>query len=397
MNYRRAFAVYALLLAPLVYAAEPVRAPLPLRAPVQDKNFYVLSVLERSAAKTIEADAELKAVLSVKRDVLRTCGSDIDCLMSGMRFSDDEVSKVAGVLRRLELREIEQELRRSGTYGEKSVDAAWTDAARGINNVIDIYGSGKAPRYPDIDSISFDVKSKSYAQLIQTLAANLDEQSAGLKLFFQPSLRFALYLLQINHRDEAGRHEPLESKDNAAVVRRIGSIRWRDFPYTMIIVPGSGPDRLTWSNSPVSRLRCEIAARRYKEGKAPLILVSGGYVHPKQTPYCEAIEMKKSLIEDYGVPAEAILVDPHARHTTTNLRNASRLIYRYGIPLDRKALVTTDTFQSTYIEGADFAKRCDEQLGYQPGKIVGRVSKFDLEMLPRVESLRIDPNDPLDP
>src|SRR5205807_6586463 len=121
------------------------------------------------------------------------------------------------------------------------------------------------------------------------------------------------------------------------------------------------------------------------------------YVHPNQTPYCEAMEMKKSLIRDFGVPANAIIIEPHARHTTTNLRNAARLIYRDGIPFERKALVTTDSFQSATIESEAFAKRCEQELGYQPGKILKRVSAFDLELAPRMESLQINPMDPLDP
>jgi len=40
-------------------------------------------------------------------------------------------------------------------------------------------------------------------------------------LFFQPTLKFALYLLDINKRDEAGRLEPLEQTENAAAVKRI--------------------------------------------------------------------------------------------------------------------------------------------------------------------------------
>jgi hypothetical protein len=43
----------------------------------------------------------------------------------------------------------------------------------------------------------------------------------------------------------------------------------------------------------------------------------------------------------FGIPANAIIVDPHARHTTTKMRNAARLIYRYGMPFSAKALVTT--------------------------------------------------------
>jgi hypothetical protein len=218
-----------------------------------------------------------------------------------------------------------------------------------------------------------------------------------LPLFFQPSLEYALYLLEINKRDEAGRHEPMESKDNRAAYQHIRSIQWANYPYTVIVVPGAGSDRITWNLSPSGRLRSEIAARRYREKKAPLILVSGGYVHPSQTPYAEAIEMKRTLMTEFGIPEEAILVDPHARHTTTNLRNAARIMYRYGVPFDRKALIATDNSQSTYIEGATFSKRCADELGYQPQRLLGRTSPFDLEFLPLIESLQIDPTDPLDP
>jgi hypothetical protein len=144
-------------------------------------------------------------------------------------------------------------------------------------------------------------------------------------------------------------------------------------------------------------LRDEIAARRFRDGKAPFILTSGGHVHPSQTEYSEAIEMKRDLMERFHIPAEAIVVDPHARHTTTNMRNAARLLYRYGFPFERKALVTTDLSQSQYIENPDFAKRCASELGYMPFRLLGRTSPFDLEFLPLIESLQIDPQDPLDP
>lgn len=97
------------------------------------------------------------------------------------------------------------------------------------------------------------------------------------------------------------------------------------------------------------------------------------------------------------MPAAAVIVEPHARHTTTNLRNAARLMYRYGIPFGAKALITTDSFQSTYIEGQAFAKRCEQELGYQPVTVLRRASAFDLEFTPRLESLQIDSMDPLDP
>jgi hypothetical protein len=107
--------------------------------------------------------------------------------------------------------------------------------------------------------------------------------------------------------------------------------------------------------------------------------------------------MKKSLIADFGIPADAILIDPHARHTTTNIRNAVREIYRYGMPFDKKALITTDPGQSESIESPAFAKRCLNELGYEPQKLGQRISKFDLEFLPVIDALQMDPADPLDP
>lgn len=360
--------------------------------PVQDKNFLLLSLIERTpaVARVIASDPEL-AKLHEKR-----------------QWTDAEIAAAADALKRLydksdAVRELtDGALRRSRAYtrydaksGRELLAAAWIDAARGIDNIIDVYENGKPPRYPLIDSPSFEVKSEVYTKLLHTVASSLDEEH--FTLFFQPSLQYALQLLAINNRDEAGRHEPMEEGVNAAAIRRIAATDWKQFPYSVIVVPGYGPEKPGWRLAPEGRLRVELAARRYRQGKAPFILVSGGYVHPAQTPYCEALEMKHALIADYGVPADAIIIDPHARHTTTNLRNAARLMYRYKIPFEQKALITTDSYQSSYIESEPFSKRCDQDLGYQPAKLLGRVSEFDLEFTPRLESLQIDPMDPLDP
>lgn len=400
--------VALLFVAGWLHAEGPTRAPLPLSAPVQDKNFFVLSLLEEVRF----SDTELKDLLHAKQEALRSasaeCEADVTCFTTKLRFTDDEISRAAGALERLyrsdpALREMTNgALRRSGAYiryqtkeGDALLAAAWRDAALGINHVIDVYGVGTAPLYPDIDSVAFSVKSPGFIQMVRTVADVLNEEQSTV--FFQPSLRFALHLLQINRRDEAGRFEPLETGENAAALRRIRTISWNDFPYSLILVPGYGTDRPAWNLAPQGRLRLEIAVRRFKEGKAPFIAVSGGYVHPNQTAYCEAIEMKKALIEDFGVPADRIIVDPHARHTTTNLRNVARLMYRYGIPFERKALVTTDRFHSAYIESEAFHKRFEDELGYQPVRILGRVSIFDLEFVPQVDALQIDPMAPLDP
>jgi hypothetical protein len=230
-----------------------------------------------------------------------------------------------------------------------------------------------------------------------TAAVLLDDAST-MPLFFHPPLRFALLLMDHNHRDEAARHESMHEGENRAALAHLRSIRdWDRYPYSAIVVPGAGNDRPNWPLSAYGKMRLQLAAKRHRDGKAPVIIVSGGYVHPNQTPYAEAIEMKRALERDFGVPANAILIDPHARHTTTNLRNAARLIYRYGVPFAKTALITTDPGQSAYIEAPIFTKRCADELGYQPHQGLKRTSPFDLEFRPAIESLQSDPSDLLDP
>jgi hypothetical protein len=399
---------------------EPDRAPLRLTSPVQDKNFYLLSIIERSpdVKLAVERDISLGAIAAAKRESLtnaaKDCKLDLSCYAAALKWTDAEIATVSEDFRKMYAqspavkRMVDGPLRASGVfvrYGAKAGDEmladGWADSARGVNHVIDVYGKGAAPRYPEIDSVSFDVKSDAYRRLVQVIVTVLEDDRASQgtteALFFQPSLRFALALMDANHRDEAGRFEPLETGENAAALRHVQSVPWDRYPYSVIVVPGAGADRVSWSLSPYAKIRAALAAKRYREGKAPFILVSGGFVHPNQTPYCEAIEMKKSLISDFGIPAEAILVDPHARHTTTNLRNAVREMYRYNFPLDKKALITSDPGQSHSIEDAAFKMRCLKELGYEPVSVLGRVSLFDLEFLPRIDSLQIDPLDPLDP
>ena len=378
-------------------ALAQVAAPLPLAAPVKDKNFYLLSLVERTraVAPALAAHPDLARIAGARRDALhaaaQSCQPSPVCYTAGLRWSEADIGSVAAALGQLYRsdaalrRLVDGPLRSSGQYvryharpGDELLAQAWRDAAAGMNRIFDVYGNGAKPRYPAIDAPAFDVKSDSWQRLLHTAAGVLYELRAELPLFFQPSLETAVALLDLSHRDEAGRFEPLDKGENRAALARIATIAWGHYPYTVIVVPGSGPDRAEWSLSPYSKLRNALAARRYREGKAPLILVSGGFVHPNQTPYAEAVEMKKSLMADFGVPAAAILIDPHARHTTTNLRNAARLMYRYGIPFDRLALIVTDSYQSAYIEKPDFASRCLTELDYLPYGDLKRVSPFDL-------------------
>jgi hypothetical protein len=395
---------------------EPLHAPVRLESPVQDKNFYLLSMLERTpeVRDAVKADPALAHIAAERLASLdkaaKTCNLDLDCYAAAFQWSDAQAKdaghaltdlyRTSPALRRLAdgaLRESGMYVRYQSLAGDQLLDYAWADCVRGINHMIDVYGLGKAPRYPAIDSITYDVKTDAWRHVVQNLAATLEDDRGRLVLFSSPSMRFALELMWLNHRDEAGRFEPMEIGENALVVRRIRSVNWARYPYSVIVVPGAGNDLPGFRLSPEGKLRDEIAVKRYREGKAPFLLVSGGFVHPSQTEFAEAVEMKRDLIARFGIPADAILIDPHARHTTTNMRNAARLMYRYGMPFDKKALVTTDLGQSQSIESPAFAKRCMDELGYVPQQILGRVSPFDLEFRPVLDSLHADPLDPLDP
>ncbi len=397
-------------------AAEPLRAPVRMSAPVQDKNFYLLSMLERTpdVRDAVKAEPALARIAAERLTALdkaaKTCNIDIDCYAAAFQWTDTQANEaghaLAGLYRTAPAvrRLADGALRDSGMYvryqslsGDQLLDHAWADCVHGINRMIDVYGLGKAPRYPAIDSITYDVKTDAWRHVVQNLAATLEDNRARLPLFSSPSMRFALELMWLNHRDEAGRFEPMEIGENALAIRRIKATDWAKFPYSVIVVPGAGNDLPGFRLSPEGKLRDEIAVKRFREGKAPFLLVSGGFVHPSQTEYAEAIEMKRDLIARFGISPDAIIVDPHARHTTTNMRNAARLMYRYGMPFDKKALVTTDLGQSLSIESPAFAKRCLDELGYVPQQILGRISPFDLEFRPTLDSLQADPLDPLDP
>jgi hypothetical protein len=395
--------------------SQPVARPLPMHNAVQDKDFYLLSLLQNDpqVRDALVKDKKLAEIAAERQRFLaagmQSCKGNAVCVVKGFLWTDEEIQAVSFALARLyqenaSLRRLSDgDLRSSGAYilfgkerGDDLLTHAWEICARGLNDVISVYGQGAAPRYPRIDSISFDVSSTDFQQRVAAMAEQISAE-ATTEVFFEPSLKAALQLLMLNHRDEAGRHEPMEKGVNEAAVKAVPSTHWNHYAYSVIVVPGAGPSDPNVALSEAGRKRVALAAEAYHAGKAPFVLVSGGYVHPAQTRFSEAIEMKKALLQDFGVPEAAILVDPHARHTTTNIRNAVREIYRYGIPMNKPALVISDAAQTGYIAGQPFADRCMKELGYMPYRIVDRPSDTSLVFLPMAESLEQDPMDPLDP
>jgi DUF218 domain len=215
-------------------------------------------------------------------------------------------------------------------------------------------------------------------------------------LFFEPTLNFALKVLEANRRDEAARYEPLEDGENKTCLQDMKNIRWNDYPYSFILVLGSGPADSA-KLSQIGAKRADQAAQLFLTHQAPLVIFSGGHVHPMQTPFCEAIEMKKYAMEKYKIPEKSILIEPYARHTTTNFRNAARLVFRYGIPTDLNAIVTSSEDHIALTAKQGFRVRCSTELGYFPMEFITQVSPVAAEFKPSVASLFFDANDPLDP
>lgn len=196
---------------------------------------------------------------------------------------------------------------------------------------------------------------------------------------------------------EPARFEPLKTGVNKAAVTRAKTLDWNKYKYSTILVPGEGPELTTVAFDPIGRLRCDLAANRWKQGLAPFIIVSGGYCHPFHTPYCEARQMKHYLVETLGVPENAVIMEPQARHTTTNFRNAARLMIRYGFSLDKPALCVSTREQTDYIENAGFDRRNLHELGYLPYNGKKRLDLHDIVFFPVMDCLQLDPGDPLDP
>jgi len=385
---------------------------------VSGKNFPLFALIDADqvARTAVTSSSELRAVLEAKRKAVAaataSCGAVSSCHAAALQWSPDDVARVREALGTLTnsgaLKSVVATMRTSGLFARDAdledqafIARSWERAAAGLNNVLAVYGKGEESRYPLIDSVAVDAASTGYGQVVHTAMGLMAEQSGQWDEFYQPTLALALRLLDINWRDEAGRLEPLHLGENAAAYNRVATVKWSDYPYTVALVPGAGlsdeMDRENHPLNPMGKEIIEIAARRYFDHKVAFIVVSGGYVHPKYTRFSEAVEMKRSLIRDFKVPEDVVIIDPHARHTTTNVRNAARLMFRYGIPTDRPALITTQQYHLDSIASVAFDDRNDRELGYRPYVSKRRLSPFELEWIPNVMSLHADPLDPLDP
>ncbi|MFD2599614.1 YdcF family protein [Sphingobacterium corticis] len=380
---------------------------------VTAKNYYLTYVLLQDTTALYEyfsSDRRLTNLLDARHNRLlesEKC-TDLACLMKAFMWKNEEIEYLSATFSKLVLSHSVQREHlkkhlfaypRYGNIGNLSLSAYIEKALRqdfhAMNYAIRVYGGGEKPNYPTIDSIAFNTNDPHYLSLLKEVRVDVLSDIQKPEQAFQETLLCAIRLLEINERWDAAQLEPLRLGENKAALDAIATTDFSRYPYSLLLTLGAGPEVYGQPVSPGGMLRSRTAARSYFAGLAPFIVVSGGRVHPYKTLYIEAQQMKKYLMEVCQVPEHAILIDPYARHTTTNLRNTARILLSYGFPTDQYAIVNSS---STHIDAVEnMAARCIRELGYLPYELGNRVSDVIIEFKPREESFTIDPDEPLDP
>ena len=366
------------------------------------KNFYFLYQCENESGllnnKTLQGIAiSRKARLD---SALTACNTN-GCLITALQLNPDEIKSIGAELVNYAKQTPSfvaslRDSKRYTNFDQDLIAKTWEASALAMNRILSVYVGGEKPIYPKIDAGDFSPTDSTYFAKVKNMLTDLNAKK-DISLSAYHTLMFACAkILLLNDRDEAIRYEPLEKGWNKDAVKQLSKTDWQKFNYSVILVPGLGPEEVGLKLDPNGAKRCDSAAKRYFAGLAPFIVVSGGHVHPNKTPFAEAVEMKKYMVGVLKVPSEAIIIEPHARHTTTNLRNLNRLIYRFNIPATKSILIVTDVSQSTYILG-NMAKNAQRELGYLPYAEIKKISSTETSYLPNELSLHTNPFDPLDP
>lgn len=395
-------------------AQDPKGYAAPFADTLETRVFPLLAMLRAADgwAPALRADPALRQLAAARaaRVPKGACTPSPQCLADAWTWTEADIALVESRLRLL-LRDrrlgdalVTAQMRRSGRFARYAAQTdadllatAWAETAAAINRVIAVYAKGVPPRYPKIDSIIFDVAAPEFATVLGAHGVATATLVRDGDLFFEPALRYAVGLLQMNERTDAGSYRPLLGGENAAAVRAIAGTDWTEAPYTALLVFGHGPEDAQSRTGVMGHIRMRIAAELFRQGLAPFLIVSGGNVHPNRTPFNEAVEMKRLLIEQHGLPADRILIEPHARHTTTNLRNAARLLLAAGFPGDRPALVVSDDKTIGYIGSSVLTERNLREMGVQPGSLTPGPNPFSLRFTPAPIAFHVEATDPLDP
>ncbi|MCC9043682.1 YdcF family protein [Myroides sp. M-43] len=384
---------------------------------LRDSNFYFLDQLSKQPElvkllNTNKAFAEIKKgrLEQVRKLVNSETFPKSEELVHCYIFTDDQIKNISDQLVILNNKDKKveaffEQLKQSKkyiNYNQMNKEDFISNVTKlnfsGLNHTLKVYGLGEKPFYPNIDSVSYNKNSWYFKGATLFWAKHLaNETDYTNRSFFEPMLDYGLYLMYMNHRDEAIRYEPLAQMYNKNAIAHAKSVDFKKYEYNALIVLGDGPENYTDPLGALGKLNLKLAVEQYKQGKAPFIIVSGGHVHPNRTQTCEAIEMKKELIQLYNIPEQAIIVEPYARHTTTNLRNATRLMIEYGFDIKQKSMIVSYQLHTKSIADKKFLDRFMRELGYLPGEIVKQQKGELLDFYPSDLLLQVNPLEPLDP
>jgi hypothetical protein len=381
----------------LVTAAALAFAPVPASAgaardtvteALSQRLFPLLDATGRDPATLdrLRAGPGVSTLLRARQDRRTACGSDMICMAQAMIWTAADIETMGRAASALA----------NVSTADDGVFAQIRREMEGINSIVRTYGQGQVPSYPQIDGAGMIDPQERQARLQAADWLSRTPRDLSVQAL-DPSIDYALGLLDVSDRIDAIGYEPLTGGVNAEAMARATTMDWSRYRFSAMILTGVGPEVEDVPLSPYGKYHLRLAASRFAQGDIPFIIVTGGRAHPRATRFAEAEQMRRALIDRYGVPADAIIIEPYARHTTTNLRNASRLLMAMGAPLDNDALIVCNPQQSAYIESVQFTKRNADELGYQPGKIGRRFSPTEIAVRPSPMSARIDPRDPLDP
>lgn len=408
-------ALWLLAVPSQVSAMDPPGYTAPYAETLETLNFPLIAILHALPdwSSDLVADPALAALSADRAARVREakeCSKKPVCLADAWVWTAEDIAVVEAAFRsiiakpgraRALVAEHMRPSRRFARHGDlpdaELLVTAWADTVAGLNNIIAIYAKGMAPRYPLIDSMIFDAEGQGFTTGLDAHSQVTAQSRQDADLVFDASVQFAAGLLRMNERMNAANYRPVLAAANASAIAVAERTIWSDYRYPALLVFGQGPEDLQSRTGPMSYIRMAWAGELFARELAPFIIVSGGNVHPDRTAFNEAIEMKRILITHHGVPENRILIEPHARHTTTNLRNSARLLFAAGFPTNRPSLVVTDPNTAQYIGSARLIERAREETGIIPGRVSSSDTPFAFEFLPDIAAFHVEPLDPLDP
>jgi hypothetical protein len=241
---------------------------------LQDENFYLLTLFEQvpEALRALATDSDLAAIghdaLARAQAASTACQAEYQakgadgkpirqdgCTSEAMRWTDAERERSAQAIGHLYDRSpavrrlITQHMRPSGRFQRDAelddralLVKAWTEAQAGIDRIIRVYALAEKPRYADIDSVIYPADGNYYRSLLALTIWDSSRHAEAAATPYYFALRYALALMEINRRDDAVRQLRLQESENAATFSHLAGIRWADYPYATIIVPGWSPE-----------------------------------------------------------------------------------------------------------------------------------------------------------